>query len=392
MLDFRNVPALPPQYPAVPFVVGSLDDVEDVIKAAWGPWFAALLALAPVAQITVNTFAVAAAMAADDWTGAMPIIECRRYCRLYLREVGPQASLAAKPWVGSLPSHHRRTADELLAVALSLATALNQGYDLFASSRAMNALLPRIPLWKRVWPGNGPDYVLAVKDPATGKISMAFIEIKGQATDCKKTPKEFAKYKAQSLNADILGIQNRYLLSYAYVPAQGGGAGAAWIKANVQWFNATTPPAPGAHRASPQIQQFVLLGIALCQFQAQLRNAGHDVRILDRNADAYALGFENVDRHWIERGPRSAPRLLIADQARRCFRQIAALIDELRNDREVDELDNLDAALAGKDLTRLVRRLTDLREAVANELDGVLHGYETHYRYATGIHIVSNRR
>jgi hypothetical protein len=390
MLNFYDVPAIGavavPLPPAVGVVAvplppaglgtGAIDfkTAKNIIKLAWTPWFVAAPVLAPPAPIPMTINDIAFAMAIDSGA-AMPPVACQAYCGFYL--AGP--FIAAQPWMGNLTPHHRRCADELLGVASSIATAQSKGYLFIASKTAMNAALPpNMHIWTKPWLGDGPDYVM---DDGVGGIS--FLEVKGRASICQKAPLDFARHKAQSVNANLMNLQIRYLLSYAYFPAN--GVGTALVQATVQWFNATNPKRRFKKKEDDsQLRIFLQLTIAYCQFLTQMRNAGYDVNILETRASAEGFGFFEKEGCWVERKNIGEPRLVIPNQTRACFRRIQGLLVDVREKDDVNFLKELK-------LTPMLTKLNALRKGVRKRVDKISFDAETLHRYATGVYIIGNR-
>lgn len=379
MLNFHDVPAVvafPTTLPPAGLGIGSVDfdTAKDVIKLAWKAWFMVSPALAAPIPIPMTINDIAFAMAIDSGA-AMPPVACQAYCGFYL--TGPL--IAAQPWMGNLTSHHRRCADELLGVATSIATAQSKGYVFIASKTAMNAALPpNLKIWTKPWGGDGPDYVM---DDGVGGIS--FLEIKGRASDCQKAPSGFAFNKAQSLNANLMNLQVRYLLSYAYFPAN--GVGAAFVSATVQWFNAAAPKQKiRKEKEDRKLRIFLQLAIAYCQFQTQMRNAGYDLNILEARASAKDFGFFEKEFCWVESENVGGLRLVIPNQSRACFLEIQKLLMSVRQKDDVGFIKDLK-------LAPILKRLNALRNDVRDKVDKVSFDAEILHRYTTGIYIIGNR-
>lgn len=375
MLNFYDVPAVgagPVALPPAGAGTGAVDfnAARAIIKSAWKPWFVASPALAAPPSIPMTINDIAFAMAIDSGA-AMPPIACQAYCSSYL--AGP--FIAAKPWMGSLTSHHRRCSDELLGVATSIAVAQSKGYLFIASKTAMNAALPpKMKIWTKPWADDGPDYVM---DNGIGGIS--FLEVKGRAGICEQVPKGFARHKAQSVNADLMGLQKRYLLSYAYFPA--GGLGAAPVRATVRWFNATASKREMKKEENIQLKNFLQLTIAYCQFQTQIRNAGYDMNILKKGIKARDFGFSKKDDCWVEVKKIGEARLVIPNQTRTCFRVIHDLLADVNGEEDIDFLKNLE-------LTPVLKKLNTLRNKVREKIDGISFDAVILHRYATGVYII----
>jgi len=376
MLNFYDVPAagagpvpLPPA--GLGTVAIDFNAAKAMIKSVWKPWFATSPVLAPPPSIPITINDIAFAMATDSGA-AMPLIACQAYCGIYL--AGPL--IAAQPWMGSLTSHHRRCADELLGVAMSLATAKSKGYLFIASKTEMNAALPpKIEFWTKPWADDGPDYVM---DDGMGGIS--FLEVKGRANICQKFPSGFARHKAQSVNANLMGLQKRYLLSYAYFPA--GGFGAAPVLATVQWFNATTSKRQiKKEEENSQLRIFLQLTIAYCQFKTQMRNAGYEMNILEKSAKASDFGFSKRYNCWVEIKNIGEPQLVIPIQSRACFLGIRDLLVRAKEEEDIGFLNKLK-------LAPILKKLNALRNEVRKKVDEISFDGITLHRYATGVYIV----
>jgi hypothetical protein len=373
MLHFHDAP-IAPALAGMGVGKPSYAKARQTIRSKWNTWFAAAPALGAPGQLPVGMVQLAARMAADT-RFAMNYATSRKYCDLYLSS---QPQLAARPWMGDLPTPYRRTADEILGTALSLASAVAQGYQFFASREQVNEALPKkLAIWTRPWAGkNGPDYVLD-----NGLGSFSFLEVKGKASTCRHPPTNFAEFKTQSLNANLMGLQSRYLLSYAYLPANGKGT--PTVPAVVQWFNATqgqqTSPADSDNKP---LRTLITLAVAYCQFKSQLRNAGYPDFLSAPRHYPFFIGQDNA--YWLEKGPYRAYKLVVAETARQCFSSIEVLLSRLRDADHIDAKDNAH-------LARLMAQLTALRHGVRESLDAKFDEEQTIYRYPTGIHIVQLR-
>lgn len=323
----------------------------------------------PVVGLPINVADVAAAMY-EDAAACMPFGSCFAYCSIFLTQAG--GSLAAANFMASLPPHHRGRADEILGVALSLATARNQGYMFWGSRPRANALLGG-QFWSKPWKGDGPDHLCA------GPNDFALIEVKGRATAAKHKPTAFVKHKVQSvnarLNAPVIGAlvlpPIRYLLSYAYLPAD--PVPAPLVNSCVQWFNATRKGDPDSPVAA-----MLRCALALVQFETQVRNAGHQPdRLIDLEVNLDV--FTGERNYVLERQATLGYAMGITIDAIELFRDIKVLFANSASrpqPRISSEFQELSSKLAL--LSRSIPRKVRWRE----------HLVPPAYRFSTGVFVV----
>lgn len=276
----------------------------------------------PVEVLKINISDLAIALSAAT-NAAMPYPTCLTYAMLYMYSTASGGNLSARSFVANLPAYHRRATDELLGVGLSLAVALNKGCVAFASKSDYDLLMAPFGVpWTRPWKGeDGPDFLTL-----DANQKFAFLEIKGRAKVCTRTPVSFGTFKAQSLNAKLSGIPTRHVLSYAYLPS-----GTKNDNALVRWFNANAAESrPGSRQASPAKIRLAELAVAYCHFQAILRNAGRtmppDLTEIE-SEDWYWNQQYNV---WEERGPMTQPKLFVPFETSNLFDQTRRLFETLR--------------------------------------------------------------
>lgn len=277
MLFFYDVP------PGAPKVTGSSASsfvkARNEIEAKWKPFLSKRRWTKPLgkAAITIGTLGNALSRLNVD---GMPLDRCHQYVQLYLESASSSVAktISARPWMGGLSTDHRRCADEILACTLSLDVARVAGYKFIGHREYVNKELEVFgtDAWTYIWKENGPDYLLA------GNSHFAFLESKGQATEIKRSPKNFAEYKAQSLNAELhlhhgagnIALPARHILSYAYLPA--GGVGADPAPASVQWFNAATNAGIEDGSVPEAGSGIMTAAVALAEFSLHCRNQGVD--------------------------------------------------------------------------------------------------------------------
>lgn len=277
MLFFYDVPLGAPK--ATGSSASSFVKARNEIEAKWKPFLSKRRWTKPLgkADITIGTLGNALSRLNVD---GMPLDRCHQYVQLYL-ESAPSSvakAISARPWMGGLSADHRRCADEILACTLSLDVARVTGYKFIGHREYVNKELEVFgtDAWTYLWKENGPDYLLA------GNGHFAFLESKGQATEVKRSPKNFSEYKAQSLNAELhlhhgagnIALSARHILSYVYLPA--GGVGADPAPATVQWFNAGAN-AEIEGRSVPEVGSGIITAaVALAEFSLHCRNQGVD--------------------------------------------------------------------------------------------------------------------
>lgn len=375
MLTFNDVPPNSPQGSGVG--APTQGAASNAIQTAWDPWFQLNTPLAPVV-LPIGLVDIAAAMAADTM-GSMPVAACLTYCGLYLIPEPATGVLCAQTFMARLPSHHRRTADEILGIALSLAVALNQGYQFFGSRLRVNALFGG-PLWMKPWQGDGPDYLLA------NTIEFAFMEVKSRGKKCVKRPYKFCEHKTQSVNAQLnpvlFGINPpvRYLLSYANLPASSKVP--SLRAATVQWFNATTPEATNRGTG---IGPTILIAVALSQFMSQIENAGHDPERLLGRGTRLPKGFDEHTNYAVERSSSADAAIGFSLRALRLFRYINQYFRQLRAGRTSSAL-RTRRSNQGRYLSRALLKLKETVPVSVNWRD---RQHAPRYIYATGIFIVT---
>jgi len=322
MLDFRDVPnywtfRLPPTIKAnqgrlpvstVGMKLSRLPYAATAISKAWKKWFINWDPQSAVDILPLNMADLAFALS-QATNSAMSYADCLTYAQLYLHSTTGSANLVTKPFVARLPPYHRRAVDELLGVGMSFAVARYQGYIAFASKPDYDKLMGWYGVkWTRRWVGeDGPD-VLALSSLG----EFAFLEIKGRAKVCARTPVDFGKFKAQSLNARLQNLPTWHLLSYAYLPC-----GTLNDNVSVRWFNATINDDESAGRDPARrlertgAYMMAALAVAYCHYQTIVRNAGRALPPSSADVSNDDWRFDKTSKVWVEHGPNAKPKLLV---------------------------------------------------------------------------------
>lgn len=172
--------------------------------------------------------------------------------------LAPGGHLTVRPRFVDLPTHLKGVVTQTIAIAAAHCVAEWSGYAFFATPSEMSQMCIAwgiAPLFAKLWPGEGPDYVAV--NPTTGTTLL--MECKGVSSLMTPKPKDFVKHKVQSMNGNTPAI-DAHILSYTYFAPQ--------QRLTTRWFN--NRPAE-ANAADPRH----LLLVALRQFTNQLANAGH---------------------------------------------------------------------------------------------------------------------
>lgn len=408
MIQFRDIPASsdnakksapPPTWPAGFPAFATESDVQALIKADWTSWWADVVptystALAKPRQIGIRGLAHALALEQKNgWTFNF----CLEFCQQHLIETS--GGLAASLNIRELTTRGRSFVDEVLAGAAANAIAAEDGFSFQGDLGRMAEKHPG--LVSRRWPGNGPDYL--VGRATHGSVAeFRFIEAKGVAgTMRKRAPKNFYKFKAQSLNAELSNdCICKPILSYAYLPLPerpckpryGKPAPAptsqAPIPMVVQWFNATERR---PDESTPEYQRdsaVLLLTLARDQFHRLLRKSGvpEGVDMRPPQAPAFTRSswrfplrlrgdwyFVSQDANWA---------ITVPVRAVRFFTRVGRLLDEIADLKRVDKIILQRLLAETQQLGQLAdtRRLSSLEYYDVNNLR-----FEVLARDATGI-------
>lgn len=308
----------------------SMKDATATIKKLWKAYFKTKHAkkLKP-GYVNAGLFDVAAALAADKEKGGMPPRFARRYLGVYLREDN-SGYIKVRPFMQAISQAHRGAADSVLAVALSLSVAFSNGY-LNAVSRKQFKRWYGFEFWKSRWDGDGPDYVLC-----GGFMNFAFLEVKGLKEEYQNTPNGFYGFKAQSVNARLVGFKCRHILSYAFLPAKGTSA----RNAVVRWFNQDTVPDSDGN-SEPSIEEKALaLMIAACQIKTQLEVAGYPGKFYKKLAREAVDGFSSFNTYWIESLGGPHLRLLVTKRVLRFLLLTDELFSSVSTREDVKNVDH----------------------------------------------------